>query len=305
MTRITYPVIWPIHVRDISYRSQADGTEQHAMFYGVEAREPRPLLVALHTWSYDYTQADSAPYATWCIAHGWAMIHPDFRGPNHRPEAGGSDLAVQDVLDAIAYAKEHAAVDERRIYLAGVSGGGHMALLMAGRAPELWAGVSAWSPIADLAAWHAESRARSLTYADDLEACCGGEPGASDEVDRQYALRSPLSYLTPAIRIPIDVNAGIRDGHTGSVPVSHVLAAFNALAAVGDRVSERRIREMVENAAVPAALAATESDPRYGDQRVLFRRSSGNARVTLFDGGHEIIMKAALEWLAEQVRNAD
>jgi hypothetical protein len=33
---------------------------------------------------------------------------------------------------------------------------------------------------------------------------------------------------------------------------------------------------------------------------VLFRRESGMVRVTVFDGGHEIIHHAALAWLAAQ-----
>ena len=45
-------------------------------------------------------------------------------------------------------------MDDKRIYLVGISGGGQMALIMAGRAPNVWAGVSAWVPIADLAEWH-------------------------------------------------------------------------------------------------------------------------------------------------------
>ena len=35
-------------------------------------------------------------------------IAPDFRGPNIRPEACASKLAIQDVLDAVEYAKKNA-----------------------------------------------------------------------------------------------------------------------------------------------------------------------------------------------------
>ncbi len=66
------------------------------------------------------------------------------------------------------------AIDPQRIYLVGVSGGGHMALLMAGRAPEVWAGVSAWCGISDLAAWHRQTKAAGLSYWQSLEKACGG-----------------------------------------------------------------------------------------------------------------------------------
>jgi len=43
-------------------------------------------------------------------------------------------------------------------------------------------------------------------------------------------------------------------------------------------------------------------DKTYGAKCVLFRRQSGTARVTIFQGGHEIIPAAALHWLAKQQR---
>jgi predicted peptidase len=42
-------------------------------------------------------------------------------------------------VSAIDYAKEDARVDEQRIYAVGWSGGDHLELLLAGRAPEIWA----------------------------------------------------------------------------------------------------------------------------------------------------------------------
>ena len=301
------PSTWPAQVQTIAFVSSVDGSEQAAAFYHSGAPGVKPLLVALHTWSYDTDQEMSIPYAEWCIAHDWILIAPSFRGPNNRPEATGSELAVQDVLDAVAYAEGHAPVDPGRVYLAGVSGGGHMALLVAGRAPDRWTAASAWVPITDLAAWHAECRAAGRPYAGDLERSCGGAPGASPAIDAQYRARSPLTYLHPGLRTPLDINAGILDGHTGSgrsgsVPISHTLRAFNAVAAPEDRISDAEIAHFVEQAAVPPGIRGEWSDPLYGDKRVLFRRASSNARVTIFDGGHEIIYEAALSWLAAHVK---
>lgn len=123
---------WHKAVRRITYQTSADGTQQPAMFYKPDADEPRPLLVALHSWSSDYTQPASAIYAEWCIGNGWVFIHPNFRGRNVRPEATGSELVVQDVVSAVDYAKQNARVDENRIYAVGWSGGGHLALLRRG-----------------------------------------------------------------------------------------------------------------------------------------------------------------------------
>ena len=100
--------------------------------------------------------------------------------------------------------------------------------------------------------------------------------------------------------MPLDINAGITDGHTGSVPISHSLRAFNALAGEADRLSDRQIAHFVETQTVPPGLEFAEADPTYGAKRVLFRRQSNNVRITIFDGGHELITEAAFAWLERQ-----
>ena len=44
-------------VKEITYPCKFDGSQQPAMFYQAKGPGPRPLLVALHTWSGDHTQA--------------------------------------------------------------------------------------------------------------------------------------------------------------------------------------------------------------------------------------------------------
>jgi dipeptidyl aminopeptidase/acylaminoacyl peptidase len=206
------------------------------------ADKAAPLLVALHTWSGSYNQKMSVPYAQWCIDRGWVFIHPDFRGPNKKPEATGSELVVKDIVSAVDYAKKSANVDPNRVYLVGASGGGYTALLMAGRAPDIWAGVSAWVPIADLRAWHFECKEAGRRYAGQIVKSCGGVPDANAGVDLEYKRRSPVTYLHNAVNLPLDINAGITDGHTGSVPVSHSLRAFNLARGRISSFSRRRLR---------------------------------------------------------------
>lgn len=216
----------------------------------------------------------------------------------------GSELAVQDILSAVSWAKQQGNVDPDRIYVIGASGGGYASLLMAGRAPELWAGVSAWVPISDLVKWHAETAARKLRYAGEIEAALGGHkpvPGTPAHADALK--RSAITYMARARGVNLDINAGITDGHNGSVPISHSLEAFNALAAPKDRLSPALIGEFVKTAKVPTALRKEAAvDSRYGRKTVLFRRKSGAVRLTIFQGGHEIIPEAGLQWLAEQNR---
>jgi poly(3-hydroxybutyrate) depolymerase len=293
----------PTH--EIEYPCPMDGTMQPARFFSPAATGPVPLLVGLHTWSGDFRQRPIPRIEAYCAEAGWAYIHPDFRGPCWTPQACGSELVVGDILAAVDFVRRTRAVDPRRIYLVGGSGGGYHALHMAGRAPGMWAGVSAWVPISDLAAWHRECRAVGSGYADHIEKSCGGVPGSSPAVDAEVRCRSPLTYLAAARGLPLDINAGIHDGHRGSVPVSHSLRAFNAVALKKDRIAETDIAWMTEREEIPGHLRDPElSDPVYGDHTPLFRRQSGQARVTLFEGGHELVEMAAIHWLRHQQRDA-
>ena len=98
----------------------------------------------------------------------------------------------------------------------------------------------------------------------------------------------------------MDINVGVTDGHTGSVPVSHSLRAFNAVADPADRISEKDIEVIVRTAKVPTHLKRKLSDRTYGPKVPLMRKVSGAARITIFKGGHEIVVGAALNWLARQ-----
>lgn len=293
--------------KHVEIPSTKDGTLQPAWFYipYPPSPTPLPLLVALHTWSADYMQENG--FLAECKKRKWVMIQPNFRGPNNKPEACGSNLAVQDVLDAVEYARKNAPVDERRIYLVGASGGGFMALVMAHRAPHVWAGVSAWVPITDLFAWHRECKATNppRRYYIDIEKSCGGPPGAP-KVDAEYRARSPIFHLAAARGVRIDINAGIQDGHTGSVPISHSLRAFNVLAQANgcpDKlISDQDIMMMTRDAKVPDSLNNEKEDEPGRRHKILFRRIAGPVRVTIFEGGHEIDVPCALNWLAQQAK---
>lgn len=299
----TPPPGWPDAVAEIRIRSSADRSEQPALQWSPAGDEARPLLVGLHTWSGDYRQAaNGAVYARWCMDQGWHFVYPDFRGPNRTPEALGSDLAVQDIVDAVAHVQRTRRVDAQRIYLIGVSGGGHMAMLMAGRHPEIWAGVSAWCGIADVAQWHAEHSAGGTpdNYGRHIEAALGGPPdNAARRAEARH--RSPLTWLPRAKDVALDLCHGIHDGRTGSVPFRHSLLAYTAVS--GAPLAAADIARYYDTQQRPAAWTEPAADALYGDAKpVRFRHQQGQTRVTLFEGGHEILYAPALNWLALQRR---
>ena len=283
----------PIRV-DIA--STLDGAEQAVHIFPARAPSPRPLLVVLHPWSANLERFDGAVWEGAAIGEDWHLLFPDFRGANHRPEACGSMLARQDILDAVDFAIDRYAIDESRIYLAGVSGGGHMTLVMAAHAPERWTAVSAWAGISDLTAWHAETKAAGRKYYRDIEAVVGGPPGSSESVDKELKLRSPVHHLARAKYVPIDIATGIYDGHTGSVPIHQSIDAFNTIAeALGEPVvSQERIARLSSKEYTEPALFEDETYNRG----IHFRRDAGHSRITIFEGGHEGIPEAAVAWFA-------
>lgn len=293
--------VWEARFRTL--KSVADGTTQPFYWYDPGADEPVPLLVSLHSWGASCRwSALAVRTAAYCETNGWAFAYPNYRGPNVRPEACGSELAVQDVLDVIDWAKKERKIDSDRVYIIGGSGGGHMTLLMAGRYPKVFAGAAAFCPISDLARWYGDSLQRKNHYADNISAVCGGTP-----LERltECQRRSGLTYLCDARAngLPVYIVTGIHDGHAGSVPVGHSIRAFNALANGKDRVPEEDITYIEQNECVPERLRFKGKDPFYNDKRrIHLRLTSANARLTVFEGGHAGNPAAGLDFLSRQRR---
>ena len=60
---------------------------------------------------------------------------------------------------------------------------------------------------------------------------------------------------------------------------------------------------MVKSPELPVALKQEIHDVLYRSKPALFRRVSGTAQVTIFQGGHDIIFEAGLGWLEQQRKN--
>ncbi len=289
--------------RTIRLRSSADGALQPVLFYDSGSKRDKPLLLVLHSWMADYRQQFSIPYGVFAVKNDWIFIHPDFRGEFTDPNATASEFAVSDVLDALAYARAHSRVDTSRIYIAGFSGGGMMALLMAGRYPKEWAGVVAWVPVYDLVKWYSEKKGARHDYSGHIERSCGGPPLKGTSAEKECARRSPSSYLknvrsdTPEILIV----TGIRDNF---VPPSHSIRAFNDLSTSGDRISDRYIGEIDSTRTLPSSMTGTFPDSLFEDAglKVLLRKRSAKATLIIHDGKHDVIYNAGLQWLDSRRR---
>ncbi len=122
-----------------------------------------------------------------------------------------------------------------------------------------------------------------------MQKCCGGAPGTSAAVDLEYHRRSPLPFLKYAADVPLDLNAGVTDGKTGSVPIHHTINAFNIIAREqkADPVSDAETEQLWSAGHLTAPAPGDEGlDEGYG-RKLFLRRTAGPSRVTIFDGGHE------------------
>lgn len=295
---------------DITIKSSLDGSmEPSRIWVPEQAKSSRvPLLVFLHSWSGDFRQ-DNSVWLKQAATRGWIFLHPNFRGRNNTPAACGSRLARQDILDAVDWTARTYRVDASRIYLAGASGGGHMALLMAGHHPTRFSAVSAWVGITDLAAWYRFhlKDGKPQNYARMILKSLGQPPGSSTRIDLQYADRSPVSVLAHAANLPLDLCAGVHDGKTGSVPIHHTMRAWNLVAVARKAppsvlISDAEMKQLwSQGRLLDPGSHENLVDSEFG-RRIHLRRRSGRSRVTIFEGGHEGLADPACRWLARQKR---
>lgn len=220
-------------MREILIGSTLDNTRQPSLFFHPGADRPVPLVVGLHTWSFDrFNQRDN--YLPLCRQYGFALLLPEFRGPNlytnpRKAEACGSILARRDVIDAVKHVSEKFPIDRGNVLLLGCSGGGHMALLAAETAPELFRAVEVWCPVSDLPKWHdylTESGAEEYTR--HMEACLGGTP---EELPDEYVRRSPARHVEKLKGLPVSIHHG---RHDEVVPFRHSAELAEALEKTGN-----------------------------------------------------------------------
>ena len=296
---------WPPGFRIVEVRSSSDGSFQKARFYSSGVKKHAPLIVSLHTWSGDYDQYD--PLAEEVLLRGWNYIHPDFRGAAIRSEACGSDLVISDIGDAIGYALRNSDADPSEVHIIGVSGGGYTALVAYMKLEYPVKSFSAWVPISDLGAWYDESKARGLKYAGDLELVTTGTTlFDSDEAIK----RSPLFMkFNPDLRrnTSLKIFAGINDGYTGSVPVTHSINFYNKIIGLkypdepGRRVSDSIIIRLLSRGVDP------EKKPELilGGRNVYLSAGAPEASLIIFEGGHEMIVPQALSLLPVEESRCD
>ena len=272
------------------------------MFYQSSSAKPMPLVVSLHQWSSGYRQVKGS-LVKQAIGRDWNYIHPDFRGPNNNVDACCSDNVISDIDDAINWALENMQVDTSQVHIIGASGGGYAALCHLMRSGLTVNSYHAYVPITDLESWYEESLTRKNKYAADILACTG----SSDSLNRHVARdRSPIYMTATGNRLAntrVHLYAGIHDGHTGSVPITHSLRFYNKLLKdLGIVAPEQYITKADQVRLLSARPYPGTERKQFGGREVHYHKNFRNIEILIFEGGHEILENAALKKLADTAK---
>ena len=291
---------WPAECIKINVTSTIDGKDQPVIVFQSSGKNPRPLIVSLHTWSGGYDQIDSLSWQ--CVENNYNYIHPHFRGPNTTYEACGSPLVLSDIDDAIDFALKNFNVDSGEIHVIGVSGGGYATLLTYMKSKHNIRTFSAWASISDIEKWFYESEGRKNKYSKDIAQATTGMTfsGKDYHFDPDEARqRSPVVMSTPIQKrtnSKLYIYEGIHDGYTGSVPITHSLNIYNKIvsgfnsANKADFVPESHIIEMLAS----RNFVSPEKDT-IGNRVIHYQKTfEDKVQLTIFEGGHEMLTNVAL-----------
>jgi len=282
-----------------SVKSSMDSTMQ-VFYYGKStSNKPAPLVVQLHSWSYSADSLKTIELDTEARTKNYNYIFPDFRGINNQPKACCSEFVISDIDESIDWALKNMNVDKKRIYVIGYSGGGYATFAMYIKSRHSIRSFSAWVPISDIVAWYGQSLERKNQYASQIIKCLG----ASAVFDTLKAKeRSPLYWITPLKKrrnSTMQIFAGIHDGFTGPIPISQSVNFYNKLLSdfkVKDSskyVKNEDLKFMLEEQTFPSSNSAN----KIGNRAIYYQKSTKNVTLTIFDGGHEMLSKQALEYI--------
>lgn len=289
---------WRKDFEVVEIKSPLDGSLQPAYFYKTKSDKPQPLIVSLHSWSHDYTQYDSIN--EFSFEKDFNFIHPNFRGVNNTKDGCCSDLVISDIDASIDYALKNANVDKDKIYVMGMSGGGYATLGMFMKSKHKIKKFSAWVPLVDLVQWYKETKMLRLKYTPEILACTNSIDGVlNEEIAKQ---KSPIYWKTPVNKLKyatLEINTGIYDGLGGNnvIPITHSINFYNKL------LTDLKIKDSSKYVSPMEKLSLLEFREPLGDfgeisgREVMLVKETNHVKLTLFEGGHEMLEKYAFEQL--------
>lgn len=195
---------------EFKFPSSYDKSEQSAAGYvpsTYSGKQALPLLVIAHYYSGNRFTAKKLGYYDQAEKRNMLVVCPELHGVRSPGTKSLAALPAQhDILDAIEYMKKNYHVDESRIYLAGRSMGGQMAMLLGAKQAMLFAAVVAGQGVSDLAEFYE-------TTTPQLRTGIIGEMGAPPNKDNmfEYRRRSAINYAPNLKYVPLIMWHGTND----------------------------------------------------------------------------------------------
>ncbi len=218
---------------DISY--QSDGLKITGIISKPAGRGPFPLVVINHG---GFAPAKSAAgQMSFFAGKGYVAVASDYRGCGH--SEGKSEVAkgeVNDVLNAIKFARTLPCVDGGRVVMWGFSHGASVSLLAASRDESIKAVVAVQGPVEmaeEYARWTQMQEKPGMKRMGDIGGLVGGTPA---QMPAAWKERSAL-YVADKIKCPVLLIYS--DGDADDiVPTSQGRRMEAALEASGNKVSK-------------------------------------------------------------------
>jgi hypothetical protein len=148
---------------------------------GYQHDQPVPLVVGMHPWGGWPGQALSSFYADPVAEQGWLLLAPEADPYPYVPL-----LPLQyRTMEMINHITQTYTVDESRIYVMGVSGGGYRAIIMAEKYPDVFAAAVDIKGPMDLEQWYYEDHSGnpidcSGTHREPICLDIGAQPNSSN-----------------------------------------------------------------------------------------------------------------------------
>lgn len=278
----------------VSIVSSLDGEAQEAFFY--PAKSTQPLIVSLHSWGTNFTQADSL--VLFAVEKGWNYIHPDYRGQQWEKNSCCYPASVQDIDDAIDYSIRHGNVDTSRIYVIGKSGGGSGALAAFLKSKYKSLNCMAWAPIPDYVSWYREVLVNPELKKKYLEKILLGTNSSDtlnvDEAKLKSPHYFPVRNFSEYQNKKLTIYAGIYDGIKGSTSISQPIQFYNHLlqewnvsdSSVYVDANEHRYLFKERKTIFPTGKF-------LGTRGIVHLEEYKNVKLIIFNGEHELLLDAA------------
>jgi dienelactone hydrolase len=195
---------------EFTFFNSYDSTEQKAAAYvpdDYSKKKSWPLLVIAHYYGGSRFTARKQGYYEQAKKRGMLVVCPELHGLRTPGAKSLAALPAQhDVLDSIEYMKKHYKVDESRIYLAGRSMGGQMAMVLGAKKAPLFAAVMAGQGVSDMLKFY-ETTTPALRKGIEEEML--GPP--SEKNMFEYRRRSAINYARNLKYVPFMMWHGTND----------------------------------------------------------------------------------------------